>query len=222
MFHHIQKAVLDTLATAESCRYSELKPATLDGNVFTYHLKQLLTDKYVEKDTEGNYFLTPKGKDYIVHRYEDRLEQAHSIFLIALRHGDAWLLRERKVQPLLGMVGFIHGEPIASEPLLETAKRRLKEKTGLSTDLTLLSSGLIRNMRHNQCESFSHALIIYGELPSSDIEITEDATGRQCWMTTNEMSNAQVQPSCLDIITRITIRDTTPFDLRYELPASQN
>lgn len=216
MLHHIQKSIMDKLATAETKRYGELKPAELDGNVFGYHLKALLIDKYITKHEQGDYGLTQKGKDYIVHRYENPLLQAHSIFLIALSRGDEWLMRERLVQPLVGMVGFIHGEPIAGEAIAITAARRLHEKTGLDVDLSVQGSGLISITRGGVLESYSHAAILTGQT-DSDISITKDSTGRNFWLPASELDSLTILPSCIDIISRIDKHDFTPFDFHYNL-----
>lgn len=216
MFHHIQKHVMDTLATADSCRYGQLKPADMDGNVFTYHLKALLRDNFVIKHDNGDYALTAKGKDYIVHRYEDPLLQAHSILLIVIRCGDRWLMRERLVQPLLGMTGFVHGEPFAGEDLTTTAQQRLFTKTGIDTSLSLHSSGLVTISRNNHIESYSHALVLCGET-DADIMIHDDATGRNSWLETNNLQSDTLLPSCYDIAMRIIADDKSPFDLSYNI-----
>lgn len=216
MIHHIQRAILDRLATTNSARYGEIKPAEIDGNSFTYHIKQLIGDRYVLKNEDGSYALTPKGKDYIVHRYDGPALQAHSIFLIAIRRGDEWLMRERLVQPLLGMSGFIHGEPVASESLLETAARRLQEKTGLFPALSVHSSGLIRISSENTLESFSHAIIITGET-QADISVSNDQTGCNFWLPTIHLNESSVLPSCNDIVTLIKNNDCHPFDLSYRI-----
>jgi ADP-ribose pyrophosphatase YjhB (NUDIX family) len=216
MLHHIQKSIMDKLATSETKRYGELKPAELDGNVFGYHLKALLIEKYITKSEQGDYTLTQKGKDYIVHRYENPLLQAHSIFLIALSRGDEWLVRERLVQPLVGMIGFIHGEPAAGEPIQKTAERRLAEKTGLNTPLRVHSNGFISITRDGILESYSNAVILVGET-DQEITIAGDATGRNFWLQTADMSSKSVLPSCNDIIMRIKNSDTSPFELSYNL-----
>jgi len=216
MLHHIQKSIMDKLATTETKRYGELKPAELDGNVFVYHLKALLIEKYVTKSEQGDYRLTQKGKDYIVHRYENPLLQAHSIFLIAVSRDDAWLMRERLVQPLLGMAGFIHGEPIANEAIAVTAARRLQEKTGLDVDLSVQGSGLISITRGGVLESYSHAVVLTGQT-DSDISITKDSTGHNFWLPASELDSATILPSCIDIISRIDKHDFTPFDFHYNL-----
>ena len=218
MLHHIQRSILDILSTAQSSRYSDVKPDDIDGNIFTYHLRQLISQQLITKNEDGSYALTEKGKNYIVHRYENPLLQAHSIFLIVIKKDNKWLLRERLVQPLLGMSGFIHGEPLANKPLLQTAAHRLQEKTGLNVPLAIHSSGLIRIMRGEVCESFSHAIIIFGET-NEDASIDTDNTGRQLWVTEDELSSTTILPSCSDLIERIKKDNRSTFDLTYSLPA---
>ena len=164
MLHHIQKHILNTLARTDCARYSELKPIELDGNTFTYHLKRLIFDDYVLRNDDNNYELTQRGKTYIVHRYEDPTLQAHSIFLIVLKIGDKWLLRRRLVQPHLHSVGFVHGEPRHDEPVTQTAKQRLQEKTGIVADLTICGSALISISNGSELVSYSHAVLLYGSL----------------------------------------------------------
>lgn len=216
MLHHIQKSILDTLATSESSRYSDMKPKNMDGNIFSYHLKLLVADHYVLKHEDGLYSLSRKGKDYIVHRYENSLLQAHSIFLIVIRRGDEWLMRERLVQPLFGMSGFIHGEPDAGKPILETASERLKEKTGLSVQLSTHSSGLIKILKDDTVESFSHAIILTGQT-NQDFNIPGDKTGRNFWLPTPDLQKANILPSCVDIIASLEQDSVHPFELSYHI-----
>ncbi|MET0980161.1 MAG: hypothetical protein ABWX90_02815 [Candidatus Saccharimonadales bacterium] len=220
MLHHIQKNILDRLATLTTSRYRDIKPADMDGNIFTYHLRQLVTDKQVIKNEDGTYTLSPKGKDYVIHRYENSLTQAHSIFLIAIKRGDEWLMRERLVQPLLGMSGFIHGEPIAIEPLIETATKRLREKTGLNVRLSVHSSGLIRIAHGNAIESFSHAIILTGET-NDDITIREDPTGQNYWLATVDLKKDDILPSCLDIVDLLSSDSHSAFEWMYDLNSKQ-
>lgn len=216
MLHHIQKSILDVLATVESARYSALKPKDMDGNIFSYHLKLLVIDHYVIKNTDGLYSLSEKGKDYIVHRYEDSLTQAHSIFLIVIRRGDEWLMRERLVQPLLGMSGFIHGEPVAGEPLNLTAARRLREKTGLNVAMAVHSSGLITILRDDILESFSHAIILTGQT-DQDFTIISDDTGCNYWAQMSDIQEVDILPSCPDIITLLSQDHPRTFEFNYRL-----
>lgn len=197
MLHHIQKAVLDSLATADSLRYGQIKPSELDGNTFGYHLKQLISENYIEKSADADYSLTSKGRDYIVHRYEDPTRSAHSIFLIVIRNTDRFLVRRRKVQPLLGKIGFIHGEPEPGVAVIETARKRLTAKTGIDMPLTLRGSAIIAQYLAGELQSYSHAIILYGET-FEDITVSEDATGVNMWV--DDFNDNDILPSCVDIV----------------------
>lgn len=218
MLHHIRRSILDKLAAAPVKRYGELKPAELDGNVFTYHIKALVVEGYVTKTTDGDYSLTPRGRDYIVRRYEDSVLSAHSIYLIVLKVGDKWLLRERRVQPLIGLSGFIHGEPVHNEDILSAASKRLVEKTGLSSELKIRASGLIKIFKASEMQSFSHAIILSGEISELNEEnfIQADETGENFLAAEDELPSLHLLPSCLDILD-ILSSDQTWFELSYDI-----
>lgn len=202
MIHHIRRSVLDKLATAETLRYGELKPKDLDGNVFTYHLKGLMVDNLVTKNDAGDYLLTDAGRDYIVHRYEDSTLSAHSIFLIVLTRGSEYLLRRRDVQPLIGYVGFVHGEPEAGVDVVLTAQERLSAKTGIDgVELSIAGSALISQYRDDELQSFSHAVILTGQT-DQDIRIEGDDTGANFWSDLTDVQN--LLPSCPDIVQMIS------------------
>ena len=214
MIHHIRRSILDKLATAETLRYGELKPDELDGNVFTYHLKGLIVDGLVQKDATGDYSLTSAGRDYIVHRYEDPTQSAHSIFLVVIKRGSEYLLRRRKVQPLLGCAGFVHGEPEAGVSVLETAAKRVFDKTGIAgIELSIAGSALISQYQGEELQSFSQAVIIYGET-DMDIAIESDETGENFW---GELENFEgLLPSCVDVVEMVHSKQTW-FEKTYTL-----
>lgn len=204
--HHIRRSILDKLATAEYKRYGELKPKNLDGNVFNYHLKSLIIDSLVHKNEIGYYSLTQTGRDYVVHRHEDSSQNAHSIFLIVLKRRSEYLLRCRDVQPLIGYTGFIHGEPEVGADVIQTAEKRLHTKTGIkNVDLSIAGSALIAQYRANELQSYSHAIIVYGQT-GQDIEVGSDATGHNFWADLGEVQ--MLLPSCTDIIQMIDNKQT--------------
>lgn len=200
MLHHIQRNVLDKLAKADSLLYSEIKPNELDGNVFGYHLKSLLRDNFVTKNDDGRYSLLKAGREYIVHRYEDPGLSAHSILLIVIQNGDKYLLRTRHIQPMLDYSGFIHGEPSPGTTVVEAAQRRLYDKSGLNTPLTVKGSCLIAQRVDDELQSYSQAIILYGLTDQRDIKVS-DYTGKNFWARLDEVES--LLPSCHDIISMI-------------------
>lgn len=205
MRHHIQRSILDKLATAPSRRYSELKPAELDGNTFVYHLKALITEGYVEKTAEGNYQLTVKGRDFIVRRYEDSAQSARVIYLLVIKNGSSYLLRKRNTQPLLGYTGFVHGEPEPSVDVVTSAQHRLLLKTGLTTPLAIRGSALLTQYKNDELQSYSYAVILYGETNETSL-IAGDATGTNSWRGLRDTPS--LLPSCHDLVTMIERGDT--------------
>ena len=216
MLHHVQKHILDQLAIAESAPYGRLKPTSMDGNSFTYHLKQLLATKYISRTENGDYTLTQRGRTYIVHRYENASLQAHSIFLVVIKSGDHYLLRERLVQPLLGYSGFIHGEPKHDETLIEAAQHRVREKTGFDITLTVCSSGLISITHAGELQSYSHAVVLCGKLPSNQQFTEADSTGRNFLAEKTDFHSINLLQSCQDIITAIE-QNTPWFEISYAI-----
>lgn len=219
MLHHIQKAIIDVLAGKDPARYADLKPADMDGNQFTYHLKQLITAKMVAQNEDGTYSLTKTGQTYLIRRYEDLDEAAHTIFLVVIRHDNKLLLRQRLVQPSLGTVGFVHGEPVATKPLEESVAERVKLKTGLDvTDMTVHGSGLIRIQANDRIESFSHAIIVSTTVASEDLPIAQDTTGHNFWADTSTLNSIEhLLPSCNDILQGLDDGTLGWFNLSYTL-----
>jgi len=214
VIHHIKQSILNKLATADTLRYGELKPSELDGNVFNYHLKGLIVDKLAQKNLEGDYSLTPLGRDYIVHRYENPTLSAHSIFLVVLKRESEYLLRRRNVQPLLGYSGFLHGEPEAGVDILHTAAERIYSKTGIKdVKLSIAGSTLIAQYRGDELQSFSNAVIIYGQT-GQNIEVESDATGHNFWADLNTVE--KLLPSCVDIVKMID-NDQVWLESSYQL-----
>lgn len=216
MLHVTQKNILNVLATAESRRYRELKPDAIDGNVFGYHLKQLLSSGLIRKTSEGSYCLTEVGRKYIVTRYERPLESAHSIFLLVITSGEEYLVRERKIQPMLGTKGFVHGEPKLHMPLTESARARLLAKTGIDINLSVATSGLITIKKGGELQSYSHATVLTGDVGNKELPLEADATGHNLWVHANELNKAEFIPSCQDILQALQRRQTW-FELSYDI-----
>jgi hypothetical protein len=220
MIHHVQRTILDKLSMVESARFGQLKPDQMDGNMFTYHIRQLIATKYVTHSPDGRYQLTQKGKAYIVHRYEDITNQAHTILLLIVLHEDKVLMRKRLVQPMLEYSGFIHGEPDPRKTVEESAHERMLAKTRISVDFSVQASGLIRIFRKDILESFSHAIVLVGKTDTDKLEIEQDQTGKNYWLDSNKLDVSdehQLIPSCKEIFTIANDEKSHWFDLTYTI-----
>ncbi len=129
--HIIQRKIIDKLTYADKLRYSQIRPERTESNLFAYHLKQLIKDGYLNK-IDKYYQLAPKGKFYV-----DRLslsslktrQQPKIVTLIDISNSKGQnLIYRRPHQPYIGMLGFPSGKIHLDEPIMEAAKREVREK----------------------------------------------------------------------------------------------
>lgn len=218
--HHIQKQILLSLVLGDGLRFADLKPPDIDSNVFTYHLKQLIKEKLVIKQEDGLYQLTPLGRvgGINIHLSKKQLlEQAHSIILMCLRtKQDGWLLRKRIAQPMYGRVGFVHAEPIAEEPALETATRCFEERTGLSAVFRPAGSGYVRLLHSNDLESFTHYTLFTADKYTGDF-IKIRRNGENYWDKKPDFQDPSMIPSMPDLV-KLLEKDVLFYaDLNYQV-----
>jgi len=159
--HHIQLNILRSMLNAPVVRYSQLKPANIEANLFMYHLKQLIRENLVHK-VENGYALTRRGKQFAdrasLETMHIRVQPKVVVILAVQRQGDdQWLLLKRKHQPFLDYKGFPSGKVHYGEDLERAARRELAEKCGLSgVGLTLRGNVIMRFM--DQDEPVNHVI----------------------------------------------------------------
>ena len=67
--HHIQKHIIGVLYRQKYARFRDLRPPKVDTNLYSYHLKKLISQGIVRKIVQG-YTLDKKGL-----LYSDRVSQ---------------------------------------------------------------------------------------------------------------------------------------------------
>lgn len=132
--HHIQKNILRTLMYTKFARFRDMRPPKVDSNAYSYHLKRLQKDGYVEKNDAG-YCLTPAGLFYVDRVSMTNLEfrqQPKIITMTVLKNQNGEVLLYSKLrQPFISSwvlpFGKVH---LTNESLEMAAKRELEEKAG--------------------------------------------------------------------------------------------
>jgi hypothetical protein len=207
--HHLQKKIVLGLTRKENAHFAELRPKEVDGNIFTYHLKQLIADKLVEKNDDGCYSLTQKGKLAGINiqlSHKDELEQAHSVLFLAVKNKSGeWMLRKRLVHPAFGRVGFLHTEPSAHEDIAKTAKRALKEKANLNGSFEVRGGGYIRLLKKGELESFTHFTLLLAKDVTGNLASPGDS-GENFWhqgsLDTTELNLFPNMSKLMDLLTK--------------------
>jgi hypothetical protein len=219
--HHIQKKIIAKLVDSKSARYGDLKPDSLEGNVFTYHLHNLIKQKLISKKEDGSYQLTAKGMLYGINSKlssVDYLEQAHSvIFISAVNEQGQWLLRKRLAQPMYGYIGFMHGEPKAGQTIQQSAEEILKYRTGLRGDFEFKGSGYVHMHQKGETVAYTSFSLVTLKNIRGDF-IAKDFHGENSWYNEADiLSNENMLPSMTDIIKKIKEPGLFFLEKSYEI-----
>ncbi len=217
--HHIQKRVIRLLVENENARYSDLKPKNIEGNVFSYHLQNLIKRELIAKDSEGSYYLTSIGKLYGINsstKNKDILSQAHSIILLSVKENNKWLLRKRLVQPMYGKIGFMHGEPMAGETIFESAKRILEYRCGLNGVFKVRGTGFICIKEREELVAYSNFTLLEGT-DLTGVFYEKDSHGENTWYENPDFSSQEMIPSMLDMVSKIERPDMFFLDKTYSI-----
>jgi ADP-ribose pyrophosphatase YjhB (NUDIX family) len=200
--HPLQQHILHQLILNPCRRYADLKPTDVEGNLFMYHLRQLMQAEIVCKTPLGQYELSSAGKVYA-----DRLslkslsprQQPRIVTLIACSNqAGEWLLYQRLRQPLINTIGFPYGKIHVGETILQAAHRELKEKTGLTAELEHRGDGYISIYQAEQLVSQVMFHFFLGTSPSGRLRSTK--VGRPFWSAIEKVSTAQLLPSVPDLL----------------------
>ncbi len=192
--HDIQHEILKQLLFSEKLRFSELNINNISNDHFSFHINRLLEEKLVAKDEEGLYSLTVIGKEYAnrldVDSGKTKIERQAKIGGVVVCTRDSqkqYLMQQRLKQPYYGFFGFISGKIKWGEPVLETAKRELKEESGLDGDLNL--SGIEHKIDYSQNNELLEDKFFYiFEATNLIGNLSEEFEGgRNAWKTKQEI-----------------------------------
>lgn len=220
--HHLQKQILHHLVTVEHATFSDLKPTDIEGNIFTYHLHQLIKQRYVEKQAGGSYCLTPDGKAVgitITLSAQEALKQAHSVLFMVLKTENGWLVRKRLAHPMFGKVGFVHGEPVAHEDITITAKQIFIDKTGLTANFVVAGSGYVRLFKDDALESFTHFTLLFARVSEGELQThsKKHVNGENYWLQRLDDASDDLIPGMQQLADQLTTGNLFFSQLEFHL-----
>jgi len=199
--HYIQKHILKVLAYAKYARFSEMRPPRVDSNAYSYHLKTMQRDAFVEK-TDRGYRLSPKGLAYVdkvsLDDFEQRLQPKIMTLLVIKNAAGQILLHEKRRQPFIGSKllpsGKIHLEDTS---LLAAAQRELREKVGSAADGKLNHAGdvYIRSRIAGELVSSIAGHVFTGRLVGD-----EPLLDGNSWVRRDALTGYKLAPATADIL----------------------
>jgi ADP-ribose pyrophosphatase YjhB (NUDIX family) len=212
--HHIQRDILDRLISADTLRFSELKPAGMESNIFMYHLKHLLGAGFIDKH-EGRYMLAPKGLSYA-----DQLSSTNNrprkqpkiVAMFVLTSADGKVLLSRRLrQPFRGYYSFPCGKQHIGETLAEHARREKQEKLG--AEVVTRYRGMCESLIEADKTPIFHTInyIFSAELAAAEPIDSPDERFELVWVPLDKVPEMKVVPG----VTRILELTLQPDDVLF-------
>ncbi len=223
--HSIQMDILRVLMFRPEARFADLNVPEISNDHFTFHVKRLLKLGLVEKNEKGKYQLTDAGKEF-ANRFdtdsqeivlEKQAKIGVAICCIKKIKGiKKYLIQQRLKQPYYGFYGFMTGKVRWGETVEETAKRELKEETGLMAQLSL--AGIKHKMDYSNKKKLledKYFFIFRGDNPKGKL-IESFEGGKNFWLTEQEIKKLPDLFDGVDEVVKMIGRNKLVFkEIKY-------
>ncbi len=212
--HWVQRHILKQLAFADSMRYRDLKPESIDGNLFQYHAKNLQDQGLISRNTDG-YQLTATGKAYVANLSQAKLMNARKlpravVMIIAKNNNDEYLLFRWARQPYRGQVSLPFGRRLYGQTSTESAADQLVFKTGHKAKLQFI--GLADSIYQKDNVILDHLSITVFEAKNLVKENDPDGlTGEYFWGNPKDFSASETTPGFAQIVDWYNDKDRPPL-----------
>lgn len=208
--HPVQISILKQLLFRPRARFSELNQTELTNDHFTFHIKELVRNGFIEKDNDG-YILTPTGTE-LAGRIDVSSEELISPPKLGVavclwkdtEAGKQVLLNKRKKQQAFGQTG-LHTEKVRfGEKIIDTVHRCIAKEIGdVQTEIDFVG---ISHILEKTDQEISNDVVLHCfsvKYLSGDISM-ENAEGENGWHDVKELGNISGLMSGLeDLIPRI-------------------
>lgn len=191
--HKHQMIILRTLLLQPDAGFAELqKRMQVESDAANFHIKQLMHAGYADKNNEGRYTLTRRGKEYANRMDTDQhvIEKQPKLSVVLIIENDDGkiLAQQRLKQPYYGYWGRPTGKIGWGEKITEAAARELLEETGLTAELEM--KGLYHKIDivkgSGELLEDKYFCLVYGKQPSGEL-IAEDEGHHNAWLTHEEL-----------------------------------
>jgi len=199
--HHIQKYIIGILIHQKYARFSELRPPKTDTNLFSYHLKVLITEKWIDKNESG-YTLSKNGLMYVDRVSLEKLNirsQAKIITMLLIQNseGDV-LVQQRTKQPYIDTWTLPYGKTHLDDYSIEMGARRESLEKLNYIPKTIRHAGDAYIRVKTDGEVLSNTLVHIFRFETDDIVETEFVK----WVQPLKLLQLQLAPAVEDIISR--------------------
>lgn len=209
--HHVQRHIIGVLIYQKYARFRDLRPPRIDTNLYSYHLKVMQKDGWIEKTSAG-YTLSREGLAYVDRVSLKKLKirsqpKIVSMLVVQNSEGDVLLLRRNK-QPYIDTWTLPYGKTHIDDPsLIQGAKREWREKLGdQPAHITHAGDCYIRVKRGDEIFSTTLAHVFYS------VEDNVRMNDKLQWVRPHKLSQYDLAPAVEQIIARTFFRDPYFFE----------
>lgn len=192
--HPVQANILIALLFKPVARFSDLNTLNISNDHFAFHLKKL-TKLGIVRKTKNKYQLTKKGKEF-ANRFDtenaviERQAKVGVLVCCVKKHKGRYkyLVQQRLKEPYYGFYGFLTGKVRWGDTVEETAKRELKEETGLTGTMKFL--GVKHKMDYEKESSLleDKFFFVFKATNTKGELIKEYEGGKNIWLTEGEIN----------------------------------
>jgi 8-oxo-dGTP pyrophosphatase MutT (NUDIX family) len=199
--HRIQKFIIGVLIHNKYARFSQLRPPKTDTNLFSYHLKVLIKEKWIDKTSDG-YTLSKNGLMYVDRVSIEKLNirsqpKIITMLLVQNSEGDV-LVQQRTKQPYINTWTLPYGKTRLDDHSIEiSARRESTEKLNYSPK-TIRHAGDAYIRVKTDGELLSNTLVHIFRFETNDITETESIK----WVQPLKLLRLNLAPAVEDIVSR--------------------
>lgn len=195
-------------------RFRDLRPPSVDTNLYSYHLKLLTKSGFVDK-VDGGYTLGVRGLGYIDRVNADKLfvrTQPKIITMLVVQNSDGDILLQRRTkQPYIDTWTLPYGKlHIDDATVLAAAKREADEKLGLTGQASVHAGDCYIRVKNGD-EIISSTLIHICRFDRDDIATNDNLI----WVRPHKLARYELAPAVEDIVARTFFKDPFFFE-EYE------
>lgn len=208
--HPIQKHIIQHLTDVKQARFGEMRPAGIDSNLYTYHLKKLVALGYVNKINQ-DYRLGPTSLLYVDGLERNRLAGLVPLsavqFVVQNSDGDV-LLAQHASQPFIGSWTLPGGYIYEADVSVMTAAQRIATDVFAIDNLPLERAGSCYNRVLYKDKVVYNRLVQVFRFESDAIKIGDNLA----WARPHKLGQYELFPGTEDIMTRTFFRDPDYFE----------
>ncbi len=209
--HHIQKHIVGVLMHQKYARFRDMRPPNVDTNLYSYHLKLLQKNGFVDKTSEG-YCLGVNGIIFAdrvnVKSLKIRTQPKIVTMLVIQNSNGDVLLFKRKRHPFVDTWTLPHGKLHIDDDSIEAAaKREVAEKLQLKEASPQHAGECYIRIRH-EGEVIMSTLVHVFYFETDDIVETDTLK----WARPHKLSQYELAPAVEQIVARTFFRDPYFFE----------